>query len=399
MFGPASSTEAASRLAYNLRGRARGICSESSSRNDIPFARGITGEGEREAPSMSGSSHRARRHRRTQLQRSRPFLILNVPGKKRNNFFATTITRALSRVWTGWAVGAKLETPPPRGSFGPWITTSLYANRAGAGDFRGTLYYIASPCDIILCIDVHDRHATITGKNMNASVTSPEGMANRRCRRASDNFLMEPLLPIVSSLWLCARNLCLYSIPCYLEREFRKTILGIILSRNIAARDGYFPPNPAGIFHRPSTLVIFRTRHAILCLFSPAVPRGTRWRQSSRREVWVGEGGGVIVAARFTIASQAYATRPRSMVESVRIEWPTIICQARTSACWEPQTTTAIASKRGLSKKKKKGEEERERERMEEKKRKEKKKTKPRTYRISPGRVIFLSWMLEVGTC
>lgn len=158
MFGPASSTEAASRLAYNLRGRARGICSESSSRNDIPFARGITGEGEREAPSMSGSSHRARRHRRTQLQRSRPFLILNVPGKKRNNFFATTITRALSRVWTGWAVGAKLETPPPRGSFGPWITTSLYANRAGAGDFRGTLYYIASPCDIILCIDVHDRH-------------------------------------------------------------------------------------------------------------------------------------------------------------------------------------------------------------------------------------------------
>lgn len=32
-------------LAYNLRGRARGICSESSSRNDIPFGRGgITGE-------------------------------------------------------------------------------------------------------------------------------------------------------------------------------------------------------------------------------------------------------------------------------------------------------------------------------------------------------------------
>lgn len=245
MFGPASSTEAASRLAYNLRGRARGICSESSSRNDIPFARGITGEGEREAPSMSGSSHRARRHRRTQLQRSRPFLILNVPGKKRNNFFATTITRALSRVWTGWAVGAKLETPPPRGSFGPWITTSLYANRAGAGDFRGTLYYIASPCDIILCIDVHDRHATITGKNMNASVTSPEGMANRRCRRASDNFLMEPLLPFfVSSLWLCARNLCLYSIPCYLEREFRKTILGIILSRNISW--WIFSPQPRG---------------------------------------------------------------------------------------------------------------------------------------------------------
>lgn len=246
MFGPASSTEAASRLAYNLRGRARGICSESSSRNDIPFARGITGEGEREAPSMSGSSHRARRHRRTQLQRSRPFLILNVPGKKRNNFFATTITRALSRVWTGWAVGAKLETPPPRGSFGPWITTSLYANRAGAGDFRGTLYYIASPCDIILCIDVHDRHATITGKNMNASVTSPEGMANRRCRRASDNFLMEPLLPVVSSLWLCARNLCLYSIPCYLEREFRKTILGIILSRNISPLVMDIFPQPRG---------------------------------------------------------------------------------------------------------------------------------------------------------
>lgn len=107
---------------------------------------------------------------------------------------------------------------------------------------RNVILY--SPCDIILCIDVHDRHATITGKNMNASVTSPEGMANRRCRRASDNFLMEPLLPVVSSLWLCARNLCLYSIPCYLEREFRKTILGIILSRNISW--WIFSPQPRG---------------------------------------------------------------------------------------------------------------------------------------------------------
>lgn len=275
MFGPASSTEAASRLAYNLRGRARGICSESSSRNDIPFARGITGEGEREAPSMSGSSHRARRHRRTQLQRSRPFLILNVPGKKRNNFFATTITRALSRVWTGWAVGAKLETPPPRGSFGPWITTSLYANRAGAGDFRGTLYYIASPCDIILCIDVHDRHATITGKNMNASVTSPEGMANRRCRRASDNFLMEPLLPFfVSSLWLCARNLCLYSIPCYLEREFRKTILGIILSWNISPLVmDIFPPTPREYFIVPR-LWLYSKRDTQCFAYSPPQSHG-----------------------------------------------------------------------------------------------------------------------------
>lgn len=58
----------------------------------------------------------------------------------------------------------------------------------------------------------------------------------------------------------------------------------------------------------------------------------------------------------------------------------------------EPQTTTAIASKRGLSREKGRGKGRRGR--MEER-REKRKKTKPRAYRISPGRVIFLSWMLR----
>lgn len=62
----------------------------------------------------------------------------------------------------------------------------------------------------------------------------------------------------------------------------------------------------------------------------------------------------------------------------------------------EPQTTTAIASKRGLSREKGrgKGRGKGRRGRMEER-REKRKKTKPRAYRISPGRVIFLSWMLR----
>ena len=44
-------------------------------------------------------------------------------------------------------------------------------------------------------------------------------------------------------------------------------------------------------------------------------------------------------------------------------------------------------------------EEKKKKRRRRRRRKKEKKKTKPRTYRISPGRVIFLSWMLEVGTC
>lgn len=107
---------------------------------------------EKGAPSMPGSSHRARRHRRTQLQRSRPFLILNVPGKKRNNFFATTITRGplLDRMSCWRKIG---DSAPAWRSFGPWITTSLYANRPGAVTIFAERYIIsASPRGILSCV-------------------------------------------------------------------------------------------------------------------------------------------------------------------------------------------------------------------------------------------------------
>lgn len=71
------------------------------------------------------------------------------------------------------------------------------------------------------------------------------------------------------------------------------------------------------------------------------------------------------------VASERAPRGPATSIESVRIEWPTIICQAGTSACWEPRTTTTIASKRGLSKKKKK-----KRRLVEEGREKRKKKTK-----------------------
>lgn len=52
----------------------------------------------------------------------------------------------------------------------------------------------------------------------------------------------------------------------------------------------------------------------------------------------------------------------------------------------KPRPTTAIASKRGLSTKKRRQAEE-----VEE----DEEKDESCTYRISPGRVIFLSWMLK----
>lgn len=219
---------------------------------------------EKGAPSMPGSSHRARRHRRTQLQRSRPFLILNVPSKKRNNFFATTITRGplLDRMSCWRKIG---DSAPAWRSFGPWITTSLYANRPGAVTIFAERYIIsASPRGILscVCIDAPQRKTSTHQWHRRRG-------ENRRCRRASDNFLMEPL-PVVCPFDRAVETY----LHCVIWRgRLEKLLLGIILfSRNISplVMDIY-PPRGNISSSYPGHI---RTRHAIHIAYSPPQSHG-----------------------------------------------------------------------------------------------------------------------------
>lgn len=172
-------------------------------------------------------------------------------------------------------------------------------------------------------------------KTSTPSVTSPEGRApKRRCRRASDNFLMEPLSVVCPfDCTLEPVDVFIYIYIYWYTVLFRGSLEetplpGLILSRWIFPR-GIHPISPTlSLYSSVSERNTRRTSpHATL--FSPAHGTG-RKMHGARCESAKVEAS---LSLRFTTLRHHRRTRRGlGAVESVRIEWATIICQARTSA-------------------------------------------------------------------